>query len=103
MTPRFSFKKGSFEVREYYQGTGLGHSARVWCEVEINGQRYRPFDRDFYGCSLSPAPVPSAATLAVEGGPDGGLYLLRVVDGKAVIQKMGGDWSFNGFWTADGQ
>lgn len=100
--PRFSLKKGLFEMREYYQGSGLGHGARVWCELEINGQRYRPFDRDFYGCSLSPAPEPSAATLAVEGGAAAGLYLLRLVDGRPDLQKIDAAWSFNGFWTADG-
>ncbi len=73
VTPRFSVKKPPFETR------------------------------DFYACSLSPAPVPSAATVAVEGGPSGGLYLLRLVAGKPTLQKLNSDWSLNGFWTGDGQ
>jgi hypothetical protein len=98
--PNAVITRGSLTARHYHQSKGAD-SIRIWCELDINGERYQPFNADFE-CSIGVAATPAAALISVEDGDERGLYLLRMTGAHPVLTRLSEDPGFDGHWTEDG-
>ena len=99
--PTSIYERGPFVVKNFHQSTGF-HNGYVWCEIQINGKLWQPFQRPFKHCSFSLKDPSTALSLVAHDGVNNGLWLLRVIDQKEYLDKLDADPMLDGRWSFDG-